>query len=229
MEELNMKRRELEDYQYNNTFEYDFHKQSSAEQFEEDFDDDDVTLYDDDEDLNFDEGLNSTEDGENIEEKSNHIISEDLQSETNRGSELDVLEMEGLNDLIRRMQNNEEKSIEEEAKSRAVGMIEKINNKTEKGLNNSLETRDENFNLNSSSCTKGETELDSTPSKPLGMLTSMLYIRDKNWEIPDIVPQLQKWNNDEIISFSREFENEMIEEIMEERNDILNDEDEEGR
>ena len=79
MEELSMKRRELEDYQYNNTFEYDFHKQSSAEQFEEDFDDDDdddddVTLYDDDGDE-----LNFNEDDKNIE-KFNHIISEDLQS-----------------------------------------------------------------------------------------------------------------------------------------------------
>jgi len=48
------------------------------------------------------------------------------------------------------------------------------------------------------------------------LLEDMIYTRDPSWEIPDVVAQLEEWNGDHGLLFSKEYESEIIKEITSE-------------
>jgi len=45
-----------------------------------------------------------------------------------------------------------------------------------------------------------------------GMIKDVVYCRDESWKLPDVVPQLEQWNGDRGLLFSKEFEAEIFEE-----------------
>jgi hypothetical protein len=47
------------------------------------------------------------------------------------------------------------------------------------------------------------------------MINDLVYCRDEAWEIPDIVPQLEKWNGDRSLLFTKKYEMELVKEITE--------------
>ena len=57
-----------------------------------------------------------------------------------------------------------------------------------------------------------------------GMIRDVVYCRDESWKLPDVVPQLEQWNGDRGLLFSKEFEAEIFEERTGEdfpENDII--------
>ena len=54
---------------------------------------------------------------------------------------------------------------------------------------------------------KGRIESDDVRRE---MFRDMVYVRDKHWQIPDVVGQMQDWNGDEGLFFLREFEDVLM-------------------
>jgi len=48
------------------------------------------------------------------------------------------------------------------------------------------------------------------------MLRDMVYVRDAHWKIPDIIPQLEEWNGERGVFFSKDFEADLIKDIQDE-------------
>jgi len=73
------------------------------------------------------------------------------------------------------------------------------------------------FVYNPSQARTGMSNADKTKYKELHqeMINDLVYSRDDAWEIPDIVPQLEKWNGDRSLLFSKDYEKELIKEITE--------------
>jgi len=45
------------------------------------------------------------------------------------------------------------------------------------------------------------------------MINDLVYSRDNSWEIPDIVPQLEEWNGERGLLFSKDYEKQLVKEI----------------
>ena len=73
------------------------------------------------------------------------------------------------------------------------------------------------FVYNPSQVRTGMSNADKTKYKELHqeMINDLVYSRDDAWEIPDIVPQLEKWNGDRSLLFSKDYEKELVKEITE--------------
>ena len=73
------------------------------------------------------------------------------------------------------------------------------------------------FVYNPSQVRTGMSNADKTKYKELHqeMINDLVYCRDEAWEIPDIVPQLEKWNGDRSLLFTKKYEMELVKEITE--------------
>jgi len=82
------------------------------------------------------------------------------------------------------------------------------------------------FNFNSKGGTTGE--LSPTSSRLSNydqikydeinqeILRDMIYVRDAHWKIPDIIPQLEEWNGERGVFFTKDFEADLIKDIQDE-------------
>ena len=73
-----------------------------------------------------------------------------------------------------------------------------------------------------------KTQKEKNRSMQQDLINDLIYCRDNSWEIPDIVSQLEKWNQDRQLLFSKTFERDLAREIMND-DDFLNfDDDDDG-
>lgn len=56
------------------------------------------------------------------------------------------------------------------------------------------------------------------------MIKDLVYVRDSNFELPDIVPQLEEWNGERSVLFTPEFEQRLLSNILSDNDDLLDDE-----
>ncbi len=236
MEELNMKRKELESYQYDAIESMFDHRYDDEDATNDEWDN--QTVYDeeyeeDDEYENYDLSDSGVGDGEEEEEEEDQIMIE------NANSELDNIELEKdmsrLNYLVACMKDSSDESVKEEAQAMAVSILEKMNRirashdmtKPKQAVaSDEIKGINAKLHLNSSTGEVEKVEFrfhhGATVSKRKEeaynkMIRDMVYIRDTaNWEIPDIVPQLEEWNGNVGLSFTKEFEEEMMKEVSRE-------------
>lgn len=151
MEELNMKKKELQGFQFHDTFEYMFDKNDDDQDFDEDSEEwDDNSVYDD-EDYDLDDH-------------------DDTDTKVHLNS--------------------------------STGELEKV------------EFR---FDLHSPSSNVNHLKPKSQGRETYHkLIKDMVYIRDATWEIPDLVPQLEKWNGNTGLFFTKWYEKELLKEIRNE-------------
>jgi hypothetical protein len=58
------------------------------------------------------------------------------------------------------------------------------------------------------------------------MVSEMIYLRDDaSWQIPDVTSQLKDWNPDKELFFTKEFEEDLIDQIIDEEDDDYEEDD----
>ncbi len=256
MEELSMRRRELEEYELGSTMGSMIDKQIRSDEDSEAYDDDewdDATVIGNEGDYKITEEDESIDDEANFSNQISAPFKNTQCDHKGRDKRDDVEdEIEKLNTLVKFMENNiHDRGAREAAESAAIALLHKIRNNTmdvpdnskNHGKDESSTITHENeagtrlsnseiharFHLNASTGVIEKAEFALDLDKPsdkrrvdyshYSLMKDMIYIRDATWEIPDVVPQLEEWNSNTGLFFSKDYEAELLTEITNEHHD----------
>ncbi len=241
IKELTLKKKELEAFELNDAIDSFLDNEENYDDDDDDDDWDDETVYglDDNDDFS-DDDLNSSQLSK--EQYSKDYSYDDLIEENS--IELQK-EIQNLNELVKSMElNNNDANAKQAAQNAAIAVLEKIQRrKTRPVFSNQESTgtaQEESMNndgANAEVTTNEKIEANDIPhveSKKIAEsqhneqsisndrrsdLDDFIYTRDQTWELPDLVPQLEEWNSNTGLSFTKEYEDELIKEISGEDDD----------
>ena len=150
--------------------------------------------------------------------------SENLEDHVEENSSEIEEEIKNLNDLVKSMEySKNDVNARQAAQSAAVAVLEKM----QRRKNNAI-TKNENMPLKSSSSedlvgkeiTIGSRNAlrnsrdEVSEHERSKDIVDTVYLRDQNWELPDLVPQLEAWNSQTSLFFTKEYEDELISDIF---------------
>ena len=217
MEELQLKQKEL--VQIDDVFGAMFDDNNSDDTENDNDWDDDKTQYDVNDDTidnflgdDFDEDDDKGREAfrQNTDDVNTFVASNSDHEQDENTKE----EMEQLKILVEKMKTSDDESLKKSARSMATSIIENMNKKhTSSSKSSSSKNMDKKESIDSYDLLKHDDQ---------HLLRELLYVRDVNWEIPDLVTQLEKWNANTGLSFSENYESELMKEIT---NENLDDDD----
>lgn len=167
-------------------------------------------------------------------------------------------DLQELNDIVKSMELGNDEKTQEQARNTAKIILDKINSskvhketkEVEASSNGSIDdnllprgfsakvqmdpSTGEMQNLvliydpNKASPELEKTQKEKNRAMQQDLINDLIYCRDNSWEIPDIVSQLEKWNQDRQLLFSKTFERDLAREIMNDDEFLNFDDDDDG-